>query len=75
MKQLPKPPRDLPTSEWLGGETLIGELPRQRWTDVLRSLKIRITAPGAAPIFVSGLLLGLISSLFIIFPRKHYHRS
>jgi len=61
---------DVSASEWLGGEALIGGLPPQRWTDTLPSLTTRIATAGVALVFISGLVLGLVSSLCIVLPRK-----
>ena len=69
------PHPDLTASEWLGGEALIGGLPRQRWTDTLPSLTTRIATAGVALVFVSGLVLGLVSSLCILLPRKSRQRD
>jgi|GEM_PF-3462608 len=70
-----KPHPDLAASEWLGGEALIGGLPPQRWIDTLPSLTTRIATAGVALVFVSGLVLGLVSSLCIFLPRKSRQRD
>ncbi len=70
MSQNLKPHPDGTPSEWLGGEALIGGLPRQRWIDTLPSLTSRIATTGVALVFVSGLVLGLVSSLWIVLPKK-----
>ncbi len=61
---------DLSASEWLGGEALIGGLPPQQWPDTLPSLTTRFATAGVVLVFVSGLVLGLVSSLCIVLPRK-----
>ncbi len=61
---------DILSSEWLGGEALIGGLPRQRWKGTIPSIKTRVATAGVALVFVSGIVLGLVSSLCIVLPRK-----
>lgn len=70
MSQNLKAHPDVSAPEWLGGEALIGGLPPRRWIDTLPSLTTRIATAGVALVFVSGLVLGLVSSLCIILPRK-----
>ncbi len=66
---------DITASEWLGGEALIGGLPRRRWADTLPSFTARIATAGVTLVFVSGLVLGLVSSLCILLPRKSRQRD
>jgi len=70
-----KPHPDITASEWLGGEAIIGGLPRRRWTGTLPPLTTRIAAAGVVLVFVSGLVLGLVSSLCIGLPRKSRQRD